>query len=174
MPWTCRIARVDEAETIKALQLRSLADVAGGFYSRLEIESYVREIGILDKSLIENGTYFVVDHQGRLLGCGGWSARPPRHSDLKAHQESAAPTSHLRSFFVEPRCARQGVGSAILHKVECAILHAGYRQAQVTATLAGVAFYRSHGYSKTNNCAIKLACGAVLFSICMSKQLAAT
>ena len=76
---------------------------------------------------------------------------------------------HLRSFFVDPSHARQGVASAILNHVESEIRLHAYRQVHVIATLAGVEFYRAHGYRKTGNCAIELEDGSVLPSIEMIK-----
>jgi hypothetical protein len=48
-------------------RLAALADLP-------ELEASFEIMGV-DTRLIEDGTYFVIEEAGRILGCGGWSPR---------------------------------------------------------------------------------------------------
>ena len=171
--WVCRVARLDEAEAIEALQLRCVWQLGREFYTAREIEAYVREVGTMDLRLIADGTYYVVEDRGDLVGCGGWSLRVPHDAATADAPPQHAITPQIRAVFVDPDRARQGIGRAIMDHVEDEIRRAGHGAAALTAMLSGVAFYRSLSYRKTANSAVPLACGEILPSIEMVKQLVA-
>src|SRR6266704_2124340 len=53
----------------------STRDLFPGFYDAERTASSVRYIASVDRTLIEDGTYFVVEANGELVACGGWSRR---------------------------------------------------------------------------------------------------
>ena len=74
----------------------------------------------VDRQLIRDGTYFVVEHDGTIVGCGGWSRRRKRFgSDAIAQSEDQLldpkhDAARIRAFFVHPEFARRGIARAIL------------------------------------------------------------
>ena len=70
-----RLARLDEADRVDALMKASTRDLFPGFYDAERTASSVRYIASVDRTLIEDGTYFVVEANGELVACGGWSRR---------------------------------------------------------------------------------------------------
>ena len=60
--------------------------------------------------------------------------------------DPAQDPARVRAFFVHPDWARRGIGAAILHASETAILAFGFRHAVFVATLAGEPLYAAFGY----------------------------
>ena len=71
---THRLARRDDLETLKALMDAAISELQKPFLDESQIESS-RAIMGLDTQLIDDGTYFIVELDGQLAGCGGWSRR---------------------------------------------------------------------------------------------------
>src|SRR5262249_20784411 len=71
-----RPATTGDAGAIQALMTASVEAIFPAFYDPVQTASGVRYIGVLDLTLIEDGTYFVVEApDGTLAACGGWSRR---------------------------------------------------------------------------------------------------
>ncbi len=56
-----RLARLDEVEAIEALMKRSIRDHFPLVYDARQTESSVRYVAEVDRTLIEDGTYFVIE-----------------------------------------------------------------------------------------------------------------
>jgi hypothetical protein len=69
-----RTARLDELAALNALMELAIAELLKPFLDAAEIASS-RAIMGLDTQLVRDGTYFVVEGDGALAGCGGWSRR---------------------------------------------------------------------------------------------------
>jgi GNAT superfamily N-acetyltransferase len=111
-----------------------------------------RAIMGLDTQLIEDGTYFVVESDGELAGCGGWSRRatlygsdrtPGRNAALLEPSRDAA---RVRAMYTHPRHSRKGVGRLILSLCERAARAEGFRTVELMSTMSGVPLYRACGY----------------------------
>ena len=59
-----RLARLDEADAIDALMKASTADLFPRFYDAKQTAASVRHIASVDRTLIEDGTYFVIEADG--------------------------------------------------------------------------------------------------------------
>jgi GNAT superfamily N-acetyltransferase len=55
----------------------------------------------------------------------------------------------LVTFFVDPRRQGQGIGSALLSRIEAIASERGLRELRVGSSLAGAPFYQSRGYRPT-------------------------
>ena len=106
----------------------------------------------LDRQLIDDRTYFVVEQAGALAGCGGWSRRatlyggdhsPGRDAALLDPAQDAA---RVRAMYTHPAFARRGVGRLILTLCEDAARAEGFSRAELVATLAGEPLYAACGY----------------------------
>lgn len=102
--------------------------------------------------MIHDGTYFVAEQEGALVGCGGWSRRrtlfggdagPHRDAGLLDPTHEAA---RIRAFFVDPAHARRGIGRALLERCESEAQAAGFRAFELMATLPGLRLYEALGY----------------------------
>jgi hypothetical protein len=67
-----RIARCEDLASIAALMDAAISELQKPFLDDAEIESS-RAIMGLDTQLVDDGTYFVVELDGIIAGCGGWS-----------------------------------------------------------------------------------------------------
>lgn len=147
-----RVATIDEIPQLESLIARSARELSKGDYSPDQVEGALRGAFGVDTQLIRDGTYFVAEAQGQIVGCGGWSyrrtlfggdARPDRDgAELDPHVDAAK----IRAFFVDPAHARQGIGRAILDECERAARARGFRRFEMMATLPGVRLYQVCGY----------------------------
>ncbi len=130
----------------------------------------------VDGLLIADGTYFVVEHSGEVVGCGGWSRRRAVFGGDKARTgedgilDPKCDAARIRAFFVRPDYARRGIGRAILSACEAALLAAGFREAVLVATIAGEPLYSSFGYEVAERYEVPLPGGLTLPVIRMTKS----
>jgi hypothetical protein len=71
---TIRLATDSDLPALRALMNLSIAELLKPFLSQAQIEASYAVMG-LDTQLVEDGTYFVVEENGTIAGCGGWSRR---------------------------------------------------------------------------------------------------
>lgn len=152
MTWHLRQATPTDSGEIEALIARSIRGLGAGDYSAETIEAALQGAFGLDTQLIADGTYFVVEEAERLLGCGGWSFRRTLFgSDARAGRDAGVldpqtDAAKIRAFFIDPAAARRGIGTALLAHCESAARRAGFRRAEMMATLPGVRLYQARGY----------------------------
>jgi len=130
----------------------SVRGLSRAFYSDAQIESAIRHIFGPDTQLIADRTYFVATVGGVLVGCGGWSRRRTlfggdqmKTADDPLLDPNAEP-ARIRAFFVHPNWARRGIGGAILEACTNAANAAGFRRAELVATLPGEPLYSASGF----------------------------
>ena len=70
-----RIATPEDASAIDALMKQSGAALFPAFYGDERSESAVRFVAQVDPMLLSDGTFFVLEADGEVVGCGGWSRR---------------------------------------------------------------------------------------------------
>lgn len=156
---TLVIRQATHADTgvLTALIERSARALSAGYYTEAETEAAIRHVFGVDTTLVDDGTYLVAEQEGRVVGCGGWSARATLYGADRRPVGSNAPppeapaAARIRAFFVEPDVARQGIGRAILQACEAAAALHGFRRFELMATLPGVPFYTRHGYRTTHS-----------------------
>lgn len=151
--FSIRLARENDIQTLEVLIPLSVRALQAPFYSSAQMEAALGPVFGVDRQLITDGTYFVVEHSGHIVGCGGWSRRRAvfggdreRLTDDAALNPAHDP-ARIRAFFVHPDWARRGIGRSILSACESAICGAGFRDAVLVATLAGEPLYASFGYT---------------------------
>lgn len=146
-----RLAVRTDLPELEALMAAAIDELQRPFLSAAQIASS-RAIMGLDSQLIDDGTYFRVDLDGRLAGCGGWSRRathyggdgtPGRDPRLLDPARDAA---RVRAMYTHPGFTRRGVGRLILALCEDAARAEGFARAELVATMAGEPLYRACGY----------------------------
>ena len=64
---------------------------------------------------------------------------------------SSGDAAKIRPFFVHPSWVRKGLGKLVLDACEEAAREAGFKKAEMGATLSGVPFYGKMGYKEVEN-----------------------
>ena len=148
---THRLAHRDDLGALRTLMDAAISKLQKPFLDEDQIASSRLIMG-LDTQLVDDGTYFVVEADGRLAGCGGWSRRatlyggdqsPGRSAVLLDPVEDAA---RVRAMYTHPDHTRKGVGRLILSLCEEAARSEGFKRVELMATLAGEPLYRACGY----------------------------
>ena len=70
-----RTATVADLPAIERVMRASMAALGPSFYDERQTASAVRHIAVADPQLVADGTYFVVEDEGEIVACGGWSKR---------------------------------------------------------------------------------------------------
>jgi GNAT superfamily N-acetyltransferase len=152
MEFTLRTATLADRAKLEGLIARSIRQLGAGDYSTAQIEAALKGAFGVDTQLIADGTYFVVEAQGCLVGCGGWSYRRTLFGgDTQARRDAgeldpAVDAARIRAFFVDPQAARSGIGRALLAHCEEAAVRRGFHSFELMATLPGVRLYAACGY----------------------------
>ena len=174
-----RRATIEEREPIRELIAESARYLSREHYDDTQIESAIATVFGVDTDLIEDGTYFVAESEGVLVGCGGWSKRKTlfggdQYSSRDAgYLDPASEPAKIRAFFIHPDHARKGIARAILERCESEARDQGFRALELMATLPGIEFYKSCGFSATGDFELELREGVKLELVPMRKELAA-
>ncbi|MBX7533819.1 GNAT family N-acetyltransferase [Qipengyuania sp. 1XM1-15A] len=147
-----RLARKDDEPAIAALMKLAIEQLQQGYLTPEQIEASKAGMG-LDALLIEDGTYFCVEDEGELAGCGGWSRRATlyggNHSAGRDPRllDPASERARIRAMYTHPDHVRKGVGRLVLETAEGAARAEGFREIEMAATMAGKPFYERCGYA---------------------------
>lgn len=140
------------------------------------MEAAIGSVFGVDRQLIRDGTYFVVEQNGDVVGCGGWSKRKKlfgsdaigtaEHQMLDPKEDAA----RIRAFFIHPDFARRGIARAILLACEDAMRAENFTAAEMVATLPGEPFYARFGYAACERYEVPMANNLTLPVVRMTKQ----
>ena len=168
---------MEEREAIQRLIAESVRHLSRAHYSDTQIETAIVTVFGVDTDLIEDGTYFIVESDGQLAGCGGWSKRKTlfggdQYSSRDAgYLDPQAEPAKIRAFFIHPDHARKGIARAILARCEDEARAQGYRALELLSTLPGIEFYKSCGFVETGNLTLDLTDTVSLEFVPMRKEL---
>jgi GNAT superfamily N-acetyltransferase len=168
--------RADQA-ALQRLIARSARELGAQDYRPEQIEGALLGAFGVDTQLIDDGTYFVVEADGKLVGCGGWSRRRTlfggdRHRERDAAElDPKVDAAKIRAFFVDPDYARRGIGRALLERCESEARTRGFRRFELMGTLPGVRLYQALGYRPGEVVHYPVASGVTIEFIPMSKEI---
>jgi GNAT superfamily N-acetyltransferase len=146
-----RLATRDDMSALAELMSAAISELQKPFLSEEQIASS-RAIMGLDTQLIDDGTYFIVEQNGALAGCGGWSRRATLYGGDRspgrdvALLDPASDAARVRAMYTHPRFTRRGVGRLILTLCEDAARAEGFTRVELMATMAGEPLYRACGF----------------------------
>ena len=149
--WQIRLATRADLPGLQALMTLSIRELLGACLSPPQVEASFEIMGV-DSALVDDGTYFAVEHAGALVGCGGWGRRATLfggdHSNGRDARllDSAAEPARIRAMYTHPAFARRGIGRLVLAHCEQAAVDAGFMKLALVATAAGEPLYRAAGY----------------------------
>jgi N-acetylglutamate synthase-like GNAT family acetyltransferase len=178
MTWIPRSAHERDVPALETLIPLSVRTLQALYYSVAQMEAALGPVFGVDRQLIRDGTYFVVEHDARIIGCGGWSKRrslfggDTERAEEDSELDPQCDAARIRAFFVHPDWARRGIGRSILAACEQAIINAHFRTIELVATLAGEPLYATFGYSAVERYEIPLPDGLSLPVVRMIKRLA--
>ena len=172
-----RKATLADRPAIAQLIKDSARSLSRADYSDEQIEGAIATVFGVDTNLIVDGTYFVADCAGMLIGCGGWSKRKTLFGgdqystrdpgELDPETEAAK----IRAFFIHPDHARKGIARAILAKCEAAAKAAGFQSLELMSTLPGIKLYRACGYEEAGRTDLQVGEGLTIGLVPMRKEL---
>jgi GNAT superfamily N-acetyltransferase len=149
--FTSRVATEADADRLRPVMDASISELQKGFLTDGQIESSRAIMGI-DNQLIADGTYYVVEHEGVVAGCGGWSRRATLYgSDSTPGRDPhlldpAVDAARVRAMYTHPAFARQGVGWLILTLCERAAAAEGFSRLELMGTMSGQPLYTKYGF----------------------------
>ena len=172
-----RLATDADLDAIAAVMERSIAELQKPFLDAEQIAASRRSMG-LDTQLVADGTYYCVEVDGALAGCGGWSRRATlyggNHSaetrDNRLLDPSTEP-ARIRAMYTDPGFTRRGIGRLILDTCEAAAREAGFARLEMMATAAGEPLYEACGYHVVQRVDRMAAEGVAVPGAVMAKDL---
>ncbi|MFT4077323.1 MAG: GNAT family N-acetyltransferase [Asticcacaulis sp.] len=170
-----RTALPADIPDLKALIAESVMVLQAGDYSLAQREAALGTVFGVDTQLITDQTYLVIETEGEIVACGGWSFRKTLYgADALAGREDnrldpATDAARIRAFFVKPGWTRRGLGGQVLHACEAAATAAGFRRFELGATLTGIPLYRAYGYTQIETAEAQMAGGLSLEIVRMGK-----
>lgn len=151
MAFTIRPATSKDVPYLLPLMAAAIVELQRGFLDDAQIRSSKAIMG-LDRQLIDDGTYYVVEVDGSLAGCGGWSRRATLYGGDHSVGRNAAlldPTTEaarIRAMYTHPSYARRGVGRLVLETCERAAAAEGFATLELMATRSGRPLYEAAGF----------------------------
>jgi len=177
MHYIIRKATPDDRAAIAELITESARHLSRADYSAAQIEGAIATVFGVDTNLIDDGTYFVADSAGGLIGCGGWSKRRTLFGGDQyvtrdeGYLDPATQAAKIRAFFIHPAHARKGIARAILATCEAEAKTFGFEALELMSTLPGIKLYRACGYVGDEPVELKVGNGLSIGLLHMRKEL---
>jgi GNAT superfamily N-acetyltransferase len=174
-----RVAGPADAPGIEMLMKISAAAIFPRFYDERQSASAVRYVAQADPLLLADGTYFVLEHGGELVACGGWSRRDRLYTgsgdaeDDVRRLDPATEPAKVRAMFVRADWTRRGLGRRIIEACEEAAGREGFRELALLATLPGVPLYAACGFRSLEKVEVTLEDGVEIACVAMTKPIPA-
>jgi GNAT superfamily N-acetyltransferase len=176
MIFTLRLATAtDVPELVKLIDL-SVRTLSIGYYTPAQIDSSLKYIFGVDTQLLIDRTYYLVEKNDMIIGCGGWSKRNTlfggdQHKEIKDPLlNPKKDAARIRAFFVHPSYVRQGIGRHIINNCETEAKKNGFENFELGATLPGVPLYTAMGYEPVERMDVTMTDGEVLGILKMKKS----
>ena len=174
--FTHRLATQADMPALQQLMTAAIRELLPQFLSPEKVEASFAVMGV-DSQLIEDGTYFILEEDGVMAGCGGWS----RRATLFGHNHTAGRDSRLldpkseparvRAMYTAPAFVRRGVGRQILQLCEAAARAEGFSRTELGATRGGEPLYRACDYAEIEHLEVPTPNGVTVPITRMGKQL---
>lgn len=154
--FTHRIAKETDIPVIRDLMDASITTNMRAFLSEAEVQAAREAMGV-DKSLIADGTYFIietrVDDQPVMVACGGWGKRKTLYGGDQTEgrddslSDPAVDAARIRAMYTHPDWTRKGLGTLLLDLGENAAREAGFKTIELGSTVPGLPLYEARGYT---------------------------
>ena len=137
---------------LEALIARSGRELSTGYYSPVQADAITRHVFGVDTQLIADGTYFVIEHEGAIVACGGWSKRRTLFGGDRTKSgpdpllDPLTEPARIRAFFVAPHMTRRGLGRRLMGQCISEARAAGFSAFELVSTLPGEPLYLASGF----------------------------
>ena len=171
-----RLADAADLPVLTALMNEAIAGLLPQFLPPEEVAASYAIMG-LDTQLVEDGTYFVVEIEDAIAGCGGWSRRATlfggNHTDGRDARllDPKTEPARVRAMYTAPRFTRRGVGSKVLELCEAAARAEGFTRVELAATMGGKPLYEARGYRPIEQLMVATPGGVKVPILRMGKSL---
>lgn len=172
-----RIAMLEDETALHVLMKESAAVLFRRYYDERQSESAVRYVAQVDRTLLEDGTYFVLESGDEPVACGGWSRRDKLYTGSGDSEGDARPLdpttepARVRAMFVRADWTRRGLGRRILEECEAAARREGFRQLALVATMPGVPLYLAYGFQSLEASDVVMPDGVAIPCVAMEKSI---
>ena len=173
-----RLATLDDADAIDELMKASTRDLFPSTYDAAQTASSVRFIASIDRTLIEDGTYYVFEVDGELVACGGWSRRDKLYTgsgDAAGDARLLDPVTEparVRAMFTRSDWTRRGLGRRIIEACEAAAKVEGFTTLALMSTMPGLPLYAAYGFTILEQVEIPMLDGSTIAGASMTKPIA--
>jgi GNAT superfamily N-acetyltransferase len=156
----------------------SILDLFPRFYDERQTASAAVHVGHLDMTLIDDGTYFVHEHEGEIVACGGWSRRDKLFTGAGEQEgrerllDPRTEPARVRAMFVRSDWTRRGLGRAILDACESAARSEGFGMLALMSTLPGEPLYRAFGFRELARTMVTMPDGVAIECVEMERPIA--
>ena len=178
MDFIFRKAKISDIDDLERLITKSARSINSAYYSKIEIDAALGNAWTVDRQLIIDKTYWVVENlEGVFIGCGGWSKRKllfGKNDVLNSLDNELIPgtdSARIRAFFVHPDYARMGIGKRLLEKCEIEARSSDFDSLELVATLSGEKLYSANGYIPLRSYEVVLGNGITNKVVSMYKSL---
>lgn len=161
-----RTAQLRDFDAVSALLKRAYPTLMAASYEADALAKALPAMTNANPALLTSGTYYVVVDEGRVIGCGGWTAEKP------GSQEVEPGLAHLRHFATDPDRARQGIGRRIYRQCVTDASRRGLTRFQAFASLNAEPFYQHLGLRRVEVIDIPLGPSIELASVLMEGPIA--
>ena len=172
-----RKATLNERDALQSLIARSARGLSARDYRPEQIEGALQGAFGVDSQLINDGTYFVVEEDSVIVGCGGWSFRRTLFGGDQRPERDAAEldprtdAAKIRAFFVDPAHARKGIGTLLLETCEAEARARGFTRVELMSTLPGIRLYSARGYAGVQQVTYEVSPGVLIEFLPMGKAI---
>ncbi len=173
---TIRLATENDLETLTGLMHQAIAKLLKPYMNDEVVDASFEVMG-LDTQLVADRTYYAVECDGVIGGCGGWSRRKTlfggdhsegRDAEILDPERDAA---RIRAMYTHPDFTRRGIGRLVLDTCEAAAAAEGFRKTILSATLSGEPLYRACGYQEIERTQSRTSTGVSVPLVLMGKTL---
>lgn len=162
-----RPARPEDSEAVTALLARSYGKLFDAWYDAPTLRVALPIMTRANPALLAAPGWFVVEAEGALIGCGGWTPQEPETGVATPGE------GHVRHFACDPDHLRRGVGRAIWEASAAQARAQGVTRMRAYASLPAEAFYAALGFRPLRQRFVTLADGVRFVSVEMEADLAA-
>ncbi|MEU8224719.1 GNAT family N-acetyltransferase [Kribbella sp. NPDC048915] len=171
-----RLAEPGDGEAIAELARVAVEAQFPAYYDSAQTASAAKHITTLDTALIDDGTYYVLEADGEIVACGGWSRRNKLFNASTAGADErlldpATEPARVRAMFVRADWTRRGLGRAILTACTEAARAEGFTKLALMSTLPGVPLYKAFGFTEVESAQLPMPDGALLAGVAMERPI---
>lgn len=140
-----RRAIVGDGDALEDLQRDSIFHVAAAYYSREQVEAFLRHTAGTIRTHVQRASLWVLSEGEQLVACAGWHPSGLIEDHVRAAPDPQA--VEVRSVYVRAGWTRRGLAARLLHRVEADARASGARRANLHAMRGSEAFYAAQGYA---------------------------